>query len=128
MIIYLSTVEVLAMHHVLIKRYGGQEGIRDIGALDSALYRPQSGYYEDIIQQAAALWESLTINHPFIDGNKRIGFAATDVFLRINGYRIKATSQKVWKLILGLLETNSFDYAKLEIWLRKNAQNLDKNI
>lgn len=79
------------MHQVLIRRYGGASGIRDMGALEAAVFRPQSGYYDDIIWEAAALIESLTINHPFVDGNKRIAFAAMDVFLRINqeiGYRL----------------------------------------
>jgi death-on-curing protein len=72
---------------VLINRYGGSAGVRDMGALEAALYRPQSGYYEDVIQQAAALWESLSQNHPFVDGNKRIAFAAMDIFLRIGGFK-----------------------------------------
>ncbi|MCI0482689.1 MAG: type II toxin-antitoxin system death-on-curing family toxin, partial [Candidatus Dadabacteria bacterium] len=82
------------MHYILIERYGGSHGLRDAGALDSALYRPQSGYYEDVIAEAAALWESITVNHPFIDGNKRIGFAVTDTFLRLNGIKITATPDK----------------------------------
>ena len=82
---YLTTADVLGLHRVLMQRYGGTPGLRDAGALESALFRPQTGYYEDIVAEAAALMESLAINHPFIDGNKRIAFAATDVFLRING-------------------------------------------
>lgn len=123
---YLSTVEILAMHYVLIKRYGGSEGLRDPGTLDSALYRPKSGYYEDIIQEAAALWESLTKNHPFIDGNKRIGFAATDTFLRINGYRIKATSKEIWKMMDKLINSDNFEYESLEMWFRQNTEYIRK--
>jgi len=62
--------------------------VRDPGALESALYRPQTGYYKDIVAEAAALMESLAIHHPFVDGNKRIAFAATDVFLRIRHCRL----------------------------------------
>ena len=76
---YLTVADVLGMHTVLIQRYGGLPGVRDPGALEAALYRPQTGYYKDTIEQAAALMESLAINHPFVDGNKRIAFAATDV-------------------------------------------------
>ncbi len=82
---YLTVIDVLGLHAVLMQRYGGAMGVRDAGALEAALFRPQTGYYEDIVAEAAALMESLAINHPFVDGNKRIAFAATDVFLRING-------------------------------------------
>lgn len=98
---YLTTADVLGMHAVLIKRYGGAEGIRDLGAVDAAVFRPQCGYYADIVQEACALLESLLINHPFVDGNKRAAFAACDVFLRINGYRIAATSEELYRLMLG---------------------------
>ena len=79
---YLTTHDVELMHHVLIEQYGGSSGIRDYGLPEAAIYRPQSGYYGDIYLQAAALFASLITNHPFVDGNKRIAFAATDVFLR----------------------------------------------
>jgi death-on-curing protein len=82
---YLTTADVLALHQALIERYGGAWGIRDMGAVEAAVFRSQCGYYADIIEEAAALLESLLINHPFIDGNKRTAFAACDVFLRING-------------------------------------------
>jgi len=67
---YLSIIDVVAIHDLQIERFGGADGLRDPGALESALFRPQSGYYKDIIQEAAALWESLSQNHPFVDGNK----------------------------------------------------------
>lgn len=88
------------MHTVLIKRYGGAEGIRDMGAVEAAVFRPQCGYYADVVQEACALLESLLINHPFVDGNKRVAFAACDVFLRINGYRINANSTDLLRLML----------------------------
>jgi len=81
---FLTVADVLAIHDDLIERYGGSQGVRDPGLLEAALYRPQSGYYADILDQAAALWESLAQNHPFVDGNKRIAFAATFTFLDIN--------------------------------------------
>ena len=80
---YLTVADVLGMHTVLMKRFGGAMGVRDPGALEAALFRPQTGYYDDIVAEAAALLESLAINHPFVDGNKRVAFAAADVFLRI---------------------------------------------
>ena len=74
---YLTVVEVLFIHADQIKRFGGSEGLREMGALESALFRPQSGYYKDVIEEAAAIWESLSQNHPFVDGNKRTAFAST---------------------------------------------------
>src|SRR5260370_41056463 len=85
---YLTVAEVLAMHADQIERYGGSHGVRDQGLLETALYRPPTGYYADLIEEAAALWESLAQNHPFIDGHKRTAFAATYTFLAINGRRL----------------------------------------
>ena len=116
---YLTTVEVLAIHRILIKRYGGSNGIRDIGALESALFRPQSGYYMDTVAEAAALFESLAINHPFVDGNKRIAFAVADVFLRINGYRINSQPMVIYSDMMKMFETETFNMDYIEPWLRK---------
>ena len=115
---YLTVADVLAMHSVLIQRFGGTPGLRDPGALESALFRPQTGYYTDIVSEAAALLESLAINHPFVDGNKRIAFAAVDVFLRINGYRIRHPSLDIFSDMINMFETGLFDIAHLEPWLR----------
>ena len=82
---YLTLADTLAIHADLIQRYGGSPGLRDAGLLESALFRPQTGYYADLIEEAAALWESLGQNHAFVDGNKRVAFAATYTFLAING-------------------------------------------
>lgn len=114
---YLSVADVLWMHTVLIQRYGGEAGLRDPGALESALFRPQTGYYEDIVAEAAALMESLAINHPFMDGNKRIAFAAADVFLRGNGWRLQKPPMEMHAEIIRMFETGTFDVAHLEPWL-----------
>jgi death-on-curing protein len=98
-------VEVLALHHALIERYGGAKGIRDMGAVEAAVFRPQCGYYADIAEEAAALLESLLINHPFIDGNKRAAFAACDVFLRINGYSLNAEADWLHQRMMSWIET-----------------------
>ena len=115
---YLTLADVLALHTILIQRHGGSPGLRDPGALEAALFRPQTGYDEDIVAEAAALFESLAINHPFIDGNKRIAFAATDVFLRINGHRIDHPWQEIHKDMMRMFEAGNFDIAHLEPWLR----------
>ena len=73
---YLTAADVLGMHIVLMQRYGGAPGVRDPRALEAALFRPQTGYDNDIVAEAAAQMESLAINHPFVDGNKHIAFAA----------------------------------------------------
>ena len=106
------------MHTALVKRYGGAPGLRDPGALESALFRPQTGYYEDVVAEAAALLESLAINHPFVDGNKRIAFAAADVFLRINGWHLNRPSMQINAEMLQMFESGTFDIAHLEPWLR----------
>ena len=118
---YLTIIEVLAIHKRLIDNYGGSHGLRDAGALDSALYRPQSGYYDDLIQQAAALWESLSQNHPFIDGNKRVAFAVTYTFLSINGIKIKTDKSKMIIFIKELYDNHRFEFKEIETWLRSNT-------
>jgi death-on-curing protein len=117
---YLTVVEVLAIHADQIERYGGADGVRDRGLLEAALYRPQTGYYADLIEEAAALWESLAQNHPFIDGNKRTAFAVTYTFLAINGRRITADALLTHKFIIGLYEAGTFDFEHLTAWLRNN--------
>ena len=99
-------------------RSGGAPGVRDPGALEAALFRPQTGYYEDIVAEAAALMESLAINHPFVDGNKRIAFAAADVFLRINGWRLLRPPMQIYAEMIQMFESGTFDIAHLDPWLR----------
>jgi len=118
---YLTMAEVLAMHADQIERYGGSQGVRDPGLLEAALYRPQTGYYADLIEEAAALWESLAQNHPFIDGNKRTAFAATYTFLAINGARLMADAQEAYVFIADLYEANQFSFDKLIPWLRDHV-------
>jgi death-on-curing protein len=117
---YLTVVEILAIHDDQITRYGGGAGIRDRGLLEAALYRPQTGYYADLIEEAAALWESLAQNHPFIDGNKRTAFAAVYTFLTINGVSLTAGPDEIYKFIIGLYEAGTFDFDHLRNWLREN--------
>jgi|UniRef100_UPI00404719D8 death-on-curing protein len=116
---YLTTVEVLAIHAIMIRKYGGISGVRDLGALEAALFRPQTGYYSDIIAQAAALMESLAINHPFLDGNKRVAFSVVDVFLRINDCQLVAENNKIHKEMMKMFDRQTFDYEHIEPWLRK---------
>lgn len=122
---YLTVADALALHAILIKQYGGSDGIRDMGALESALFRPQTGYYQDLIEEAAALLESLAINHPFIDGNKRVAFAVTDTFLRINGRRITADSTVIYAKLIALFDAGDFNFDSLEKWLRELVEEVN---
>jgi death-on-curing protein len=118
---YLTMVEVLAMHEDQIESYGGSPGVRDYGLLEAALYRPQTGYYADLIEQGAVLWESLSQNRPFMDGHKRTGFAATYTFLAINGARLQADADETYAFVAGLHQMNEFRFEKLIPWLRDHV-------
>lgn len=121
---YPTTDGVKILHQLLIDEFGGEYGLRDAGALESALMRPQIGYYQDIIEEAAALMESLVNNHPFIDGNKRVAFFTADVFLRANGFYIECDSDEVYTFFMKLFEANQFRSDELDLWLRSKVQSL----
>jgi death-on-curing protein len=117
---FLSLDEVLVIHQRVIEAFGGADGVRDLGLLESALYRPRSGYYGDLVDMAAALFESLLMNHPFVDGNKRVAFFATDVFLRLNGWRLDVDAHGAYSSLIGLLESDQCDFDHLAAWIRKS--------
>ena len=121
---YLTLPEVLAIHEDQIDVYGGPEGVRDLGQLEAALFRPQSGYYPDIIAEAAALWESLSQNHPFVDGNKRTAFASVYTFLLLNGIELTADSDSAWNSLSELYRKGEFRYERLDEWLRENTRSV----
>lgn len=116
---------MLAIHQGSLKAFGGGDGVRDLGLLESALYRPQTGYYAGVLEMATALLESLLMNHPFVDGNKRAAFFATDVFLRVNGQRFKVEAEPSYRFLIGLLESNTGDYAHLLPWVEEHTVSLD---
>jgi death-on-curing protein len=118
---FLSVDETLAIHEKLIARFGGSEGVRDPGLLESALFRPQTGYYDDLVSMAAALFESLLLNHAFVDGNKRVAFFATDVFLRLNGWKLSVDGIEAHRFLMANLEAGTCNYEALQIWIRANA-------
>ncbi len=119
---FLTLDEAIAIHQRLVERFGGPPGIRDMGLLESALYRPRTGYYADLIETAAALFESLLMNYAFIDGNERVAFFETDVFLRTSGLRIDADSEAAHAFLIGLLERGEANKTQLEGWLRGVVQ------
>ena len=120
MIQFLTLEEILAIHESVIERFGGQPEIRDYGLLLSALYRPQTGYYNDLAEMGAALFESLLINHPFIDGNKRVAFFGTDVFFRLNGYQFKVDPNDTYQYLVELIQSQTCDFDHLLPWVRKS--------
>lgn len=115
---YPTLAEILAIHSDQIDRYGGSRGVRDLGQLEAALFRPQTGYYADLIQEAAALWESLAQSHPFVDGNKRTAFAVTYTFLVINGVQFVADAEEIFAFIARGYKDHSFNFEVLDGWLR----------
>jgi len=117
---YLSVDEVLAIHERLIEKFGGAPGIRDPGLLESALFRPQTGYYEGLVEMATALFESLILNHPFIDGNKRVAFFTSDIFLRLNGYKFSVDGPDAHAFLMGLFEKNECNFQNLLPWIQKS--------
>ncbi|MGB5247761.1 MAG: type II toxin-antitoxin system death-on-curing family toxin [Woeseia sp.] len=121
---FLSVDEVIAIHERLVERFGGPAGIRDQGLLESALYRPQTGYYNDLASMAAALFESLLLNHAFIDGNKRVAFFATDVFLRLNGWKLSVDNIEAHRFLIANLEAGTCNYRILQPWIVKNLVRL----
>lgn len=118
MTVYLTLDEVLHIHAELIRVFGGANGIRDKGLIESALLRPQTGYYADLIEETAAMWESLAMNHGFIDGNKRVAYACVELFLGLNDHIIIAENEDIIAFIYRHLEAGTFTKDLLDAWLR----------
>jgi len=119
--IYPTVDEVVAAHRRLLEKFGGLPGIRDRGALEAAIFRPQAGYYDDLIQEAAALWESLSQNHPFIDGNKRVAVTVAGAFLKVNGWRLEFDDLEAYQFVMKLYESGGMRFANLAAWLRAHV-------
>lgn len=120
--LYPTLTETLELHTRLIERFGGKSGVRDMGLLESALMRPQTGYYKSLSLQAAALLQSLTQNHAFIDGNKRVAFASTAIFLRMNGYRLKVDADNGESFLINRVIKNKADINEIADWLEKHMK------
>ena len=121
---FLTMEEVIAIHDDQIDQFGGSPGLRDMGALESAIFRPQMGYYDGLIEEGAAMMESLAMNHPFVDGNKRVAFAATEVFLALNGHFIDCDNLEAYDYFMQLFDTNSFRFAELKSWVEEHVKPL----
>ena len=121
---YLSLQEVISLHSLLISQSGGSSGLRDRGALESAVAQPEASFggeelYPDLASKAAALGHSLIQNHPFVDGNKRVGHAALEVFLLLNGYEIDASVDEQEKIIIDVA-SGKVSRIELSAWLREH--------
>jgi death-on-curing protein len=115
--VYLTVAEVVAIHRHQIEEYGGEHGLLNQGALESAVFRPQTGYYNDLSEEAAALLESLVNNHPFLEGNDRMGFAAVHTFLLVNGFDLNVTSDAAFEFIRKTMADGKFRFALLHEWI-----------
>jgi death on curing protein len=122
--IYPTVAEAIEIHRILIDEFSGLQGIRDQALLESAIFRPQNGYYAGVIEEAAALMESLVKNHAFIDGNKRISFVLTDIMLESNGYSLNVDPFAAHKFITDTLENKEFNFSRICEWLRSIAKPL----
>jgi death-on-curing protein len=122
---YLTVAEVYHMQHRLIELFGGLHGVRDAAAIEAAVFRPQTGYYDSVEEEAAAIMESLGMNHGFLDGNKRIAFTAADVFLRRNGFYIEVNANEGHEFIEGSLAKQEFRFGKILQWIRDHIKRIE---
>lgn len=122
---FITVTRVLAIHSYAIKRYGGSQGIRDLGLIESAVARPQSGFdgeylYKNIFDIAAALLQSLLKNHPFVDGNKRTALFSTGLFLKLNRYKLKNTHKEEVEFAVKVDNAN-LTLEEISSWLKENS-------
>jgi death-on-curing protein len=122
---FLTLDEVLAIHASVLRAAGGAAGVRDLGLLESALFRPRTGHYAGLPAMAAALCESLLRNHAFVDGNKRVAVVATDVFLRLNGWRLRLPPGPTHAFLMRLFARGHADFEHLLPWIRKAMRPLN---
>ncbi len=104
----------------MIEAFGGPPGVRDKGLLESALFRPQTGYYNDPAEMSAALFESLIMNHAFVDGNEPVAFFTTDVLLRLDECKFSVDPDKAHAFLIGLLERQECRVERLLPWIRQS--------
>lgn len=121
---FLSVDETVAIHERLVERFGGKGLLRDEGLLESSLFRPQTGHYEDLAAMAAAMFESLLFNPAFVDGNRRLAFFATDVFLRLNGYCFDVDTDDARRFIADLLDKGRQQRSAIQPLIRRSVREL----
>ena len=124
--IYPTVAEAIEIHRQLIEEFGGAHGLRDKGRLEAALFRPQMGYYNNLLEEAAALMESLANNHAFLDGNKRVSFALTDTFLRVNGFYLEVDPRSAPKFITEAIGRGEFRFNPIREWISSRVKPLQE--
>ncbi len=122
--IYLTIAEAIEIHRQLIDEFGGSHGLRDRGALEAAIVRPQIGHYNSLAEEAAALMESLANNHAFVDGNKRVSFAVTDTFLRVNGFCLDVESHLAYEFLITAMRQGEFRFNPVLAWVSSHLKPL----
>jgi death on curing protein len=122
--VYPTVAEAKEFHRQLIEEFGGTHGLLDEGRLEAAILRPQTGYYQTLVEEAAALMESLANNHVFLDGNKRISVAVTDTFLRLNGFYLEVDALQAYKFITHTMGRGEFRFDRIRDWISENIQSL----
>ena len=124
----ISVKQAIEIHEIVVKAFGGSMGVRDLGALESAMARPFQTFggedlYPDFFTKAAAIAESIIINHPFIDGNKRTGYGLLRIYLGLYGYEISASTDNRYELIINIA-SGTLKFDGIVEWLRKHTKNL----
>jgi death-on-curing protein len=128
-ILYLSVEQIVDLHEKQVRKFGGSAGLRDRGGLESAVARPAMTFggedlYPDVADKASALMHSLVMNHAFVDGNKRTGASASELFLEVNGYRLAATDGDLERITLAVAR-GELDAEALAIWFRQRISRED---
>jgi death-on-curing protein len=128
--VYLSLEQVLELHRLEIRLFGGSAGLRERGSLEAALARPQMTFagedlYPDVESKAAALMHSLVMNHPFVDGNKRTGAAVAELFLSLNGVELEADDDDLVAVTLSVAR-GEVNAEALAIWLRQRSRHRER--
>jgi len=123
---FLSLDQIILIHQNQLKLYGGENGLRDMGLLQSALAMPSSGFgeeyfHKDLYEMAAAYLFHIVKNHPFVDGNKRVGFVASFVFLRLNGVLVTADEESYEKITLDVAQGKT-DKPQIAVFFRKHSR------
>lgn len=123
---YLYPKQVIYLYQHVIQQTGGMLGLRDEGLLESAVYRPQASFgghdlYPDLFSKAAALGHSMISNHPFVDGNKRVGFEAMRLMLRRNGYNLRVSPETAFDVVMEIAQGARTEQGIAD-WLKKHSQ------
>lgn len=124
--LYPTLAEAMEIHRQLIDEFGGVHGLRDRGRLEATIFRPQLGYYDNLLDEAAALMESLANNHAFLDGNKRLSLALTDTFLRMNGHFLEVDPVAGRDFIEQGLTRGTFRFRLIRDWIERSLRDLDR--